>query len=239
MADYVKLPEIPDECSWGTRIRRWPMYDNDKIACCTCASKGHLVLGWTDNVGRRTEPSTQAIVEAYSRISGYDPRARRRDGTNPTDTGAYALDALKDFRTNGIGEHKIELFMQVDKNNLDMVKAAIYLFGGIYCGFSLPKYIESYRPSEVWNIKNIPGQSAPGSWGGHAVSGVMYSSKWRMIGFITWGTVQWINYDFFVKYCDECYVLLSGQDWLKDDGMTPSYLNLAEARQQLARVTAS
>ena len=237
LSDYLKLPEIPQSTNWGATVARWPLYENDTISCCTCATNGHLVLEWTTNTRKPSTPTLAEILAAYSRVSGYDPKAQLRNGTNPTDNGAFALDVLKDFRTHGLGNHKIEMFMQAEKSNIEMVEAAIYLFGGVYCGFLLPKYVEDYKPGQVWKVEKKRGKDAKGSWGGHAVAGVSYDRAKRLFGIITWGKYQPVTYDFFLKYADECFVLLSPDDWTKD-GRTPSNLDLEAARQQLALVTA-
>ena len=75
------------------------------------------------------------------------------------------LAALKYWRKSGFDQHKIKVFATIPHDNREIVKASIYLFGGIYVGLQLPKSIEG---QEIWEVMpgGLIGDNEPWSWGG-------------------------------------------------------------------------
>jgi len=69
-----ELPTPPASVDWSPAVTvPWGMMHNDTVGDCTCAAAGHLIMEWTANVGAETTPSDEAILAAYSAITGYDP----------------------------------------------------------------------------------------------------------------------------------------------------------------------
>ncbi len=203
MAKYVtpEVPAPPPAVDYGKAVKKWPMYDNDKIGDCTCAAVGHMIEAWTAAAQKTVAAiSDAAVLKAYEAVSGYDP------STGKNDNGAVELDVLKYFRNTGFGGHKIGGFVAVEPGSHLHVKQAVDLFGGAYIGVQLPI---SAQGQTLWAVPagGATGQGAPGSWGGHAVNVVEYDVHGLTV--ITWGAPLRMTWAFWDAYCDEAYAVLS------------------------------
>jgi hypothetical protein len=201
-AKYVTttLPPVPKAIDWTGNQKNWGELANDRVGDCTCASAGHMIECWTSNLGQEQLVTNQDVLAAYSAVSGYDP------ATGANDNGAVCLDVLNYWRKQGIGGHKIQVYTKLN-HNLDHIKLAIDLFGGIYAGFSLPI---SAQKEKVWTSTS----GKKGAWGGHAVPLVSFDEK--TVTCITWGKPLQMTWPFVKKYMDESYAIIS-PDWFKDD----------------------
>lgn len=224
-ANYLrrKLPAPALEQHWESGISGWGMMLNDKLGDCTIAGAGHLIKLWSANIGNEIVVPDNDILTAYEAVSGYNPS----NGTN--DNGAYELDVLNYWRKNGIGGQKISAFVSIDTTNFDYVKWAIMLFGGAYVGLALPKSAE-YQ--QTWQVISGP-DAEPGSWGGHCVPLVGYDSQY--VECITWGGIMKMTWEFWLKYGDEAYAILS-PNWLKD-GLDPNLISVDVLTQDLQVVS--
>lgn len=226
MARYLRaLPPNPEERLWYGAVPAWPMFMNDIVGDCTCASLGHAEVCWNANNGSSWRPNDRQILEMYQAISGYDP------DVPGTDSGAQMLDALNHARRFGIGGRKIEAYVAIDHGNIDEFKTAINLFGGVYLGLSLPLSAQNQSEWKV-SLAGTDGKAERGSWGGHAVFAVAYNAAGVWI--VTWAGLQFVTWRWLLAYCDEAYALLSA-DWADADG-APNDLDMAALRADLSAV---
>ena len=225
--DLKALPPIPGKCDWTTKGNPdWGIMQNDAIGDCAFAATGHAVQLWTANAAKEITIPDKAIVKAYSAVTGYTPK------DPSTDQGANMLDVLNYWRKTGIGGHKINVYVQVDPTNAAHVRAAAYLFGGIYTGLALPLSAQSQGGWEVPH-GGAKGKGAPGSWGGHAVwTGTYWSSG---LDCVTWGKLQGMSWQFWAAYCDECYAVLS-LDWAKVGTQSPNGFDWSALQADLQAV---
>jgi hypothetical protein len=223
--DRSKLPTPPDVFDGTTNVHEWPMYKNDTLGDCTCAAAGHMIESWTAAAaGKAVEVTDNDIVEAFNHVKISDPQTGEE--------GAVEIDVLKYWRSTGVGGHKIGAFASVSTHDRDLVRAAAYLFGGLYLGVALPV---TAQQQVTWDFTgSLSGDAAPGSWGGHAVDVVRYSPG--SVTVVTWGALKDMTWDFWDRYVDECYCILS-TDFIAGD-KAPSGFNLAELQADLALVTA-
>jgi hypothetical protein len=168
-----------------------------------------------------------------TRLEGgeYDP------ATGANDNGAYCLDVLNLWRKQGIGGHRIEAYMKIDSANRDQIKAAVHGFGGCYLGVALPEtagrqWADRQHPWTMPLCRICP-SAQPGSWGGHAVPIVAYTSKY--VWCATWGTTQRMSWAFLAHYCDEAYAVLS-KDWAGEDLRAPNGFDYLRLQADLARI---
>jgi len=198
--------------AWSEAVDVWGVFGNNIVGDCTCAALAHAVQCWSANDGHPMTPKTSEVLAAYSKISGYDP-------TRPeTDRGAYMLDACKLMLGDGIGGHTAEAFAEIDPDDPTTLMSGIDLFGVIYCGLRLPL---SAKHESIWADTS----GAAGGWGGHAVCLLNRTPyTWTCI---TWGRVQQMTHQFFDRYCDENYVLVS-PDWTGPDDLSPSLCDTAQ-----------
>jgi hypothetical protein len=223
--DGARLPAPPERLDLAARVAAWPMYANDSRGDCTTAAAAHMVEAWTG--ASRGEPaviSEASVLRAFERIKIVDPFTG--------DEGAFALDVLRMWRGSGIGRHRIGAFARVAAYDQRLVRAAAWLFGGLYVGLALPL---TARTQRVWEwTGTLGGDAKPGSWGGHAVDVVRYDRAGLTV--VTWGRLQRLTWSFWERYCDEAYCALS-TDFV-EHGRAPNGFDLEALRADLALVTA-
>lgn len=229
LADYLRpeaLPAPPAATSWTKKVASWPMMANDRIGDCTCAAAGHCIQEWSTYVGDPSVIPDSAVIQAYAKVSGYNPK------TGAHDVGAAEIQVLNYWRKTGIGQHRIEAYVALEPGNLDHVRDTVFLFGNCYIGLALPVSAQTQR---VWSVPpgGPSGRGARGSWGGHAVPVVAYDSRGLTV--VTWGALKSMTWGFWSTYCDEAYALLSA-DWLKKN-QAPNGFDLAALREDLQQVT--
>jgi len=170
-------------------------------------------------------PTDTQIVQAYSAITGYNPK------TGANDNGAVETDVLNYWRKTGIANHKITAYAGLEPGNHNHVQEAVYLFGGCYIGLALPISAQSQT---IWSVPpgGATGTGAAGSWGGHAVPVVAYNSSGLTV--ITWGALKKMTWGFWDAYCDESYAIIS-PDFLKKN-KAPNGFDLAALQQDLKAI---
>ena len=230
VSKYIKkehLAGVPEKHDWTKKKRTsWGMMDNFNIMDCTCAAAGHMIECWTANSSTEHVIRDKAIVDAYIALSGYDAATKKND------TGVFAIDTLKYWRKNGIGNHKIKAFATIDHRNQDFVMAGIYFFGGIYVGLQLPN---SIKGQDVWEVMpgGLKGNNEPGSFGGHAVTVLAYDSK--HLTCISWGVEKKMTWEFWDTYCDEVYAIIT-EDFFSDK-KSPLGSGMYELEKDLLEIT--
>jgi hypothetical protein len=228
-ANYLEtsiLPSPPVTYSWSAKVKKWGMMKNDTIGDCTIAAAGHLIEEWTADNGKLFTPTDTQIIQAYSAITGYNPK------TGANDNGAVETDVLNYWRKSGIAGHKIFAYAGLEPGNHNHVQDSVYLFGGCYIGLALPVSAQSQN---VWSVPpgGATGQGAPGSWGGHAVPVVAYDNSTLTI--VTWGQLKKMTWGFWDAYCDESYAIIS-PDFLNKN-KAPNGFDLAALTSDLKAIT--
>jgi hypothetical protein len=223
-----ELPPPPPAVDLTTKVKTWPMYDNDTIGDCTCATAGHMIQLWSALTGRMVMPTKDQIVGMYEKVGKYDPDAGSGDD-NPTDKGAVELDVLKWWRNHSLDGYRVQAFAYVKPTENDHVRHTLQLFKGVYLGIALPDTAQA----QVGGLWDVPAsgpylEGAPGSWGGHAVNVVAYDRDTLTV--VTWGALQKMSWRFFNTYCDEAWALLPANWKLR----TPSGFDYLKLRHDLS-----
>ena len=209
LSTYLPIvPVTPDSVNLASRVHQpWGMLANDTVGDCTIAAAAHWIHCATSVAWRETVLTTEQALTAYGKVSPYPAR----------DTGAVELDVLKLWRTGGIGGHYIQAFADTALENEGHVRAALWLFEGLYIGLSLPITADG---QDIWDTVETSSHDAdPGSWGGHAVSVVGYDADGLTV--VTWGALKRMTWEFWRAYCDESHVVLSA-DMLDENGLAVS-----------------
>jgi hypothetical protein len=184
-----------------------------------------MIQGWTANAGTMITPTEKQIVSAYSAVSGY------RAGHPESDQGAVELEVLNYWRKHGIAGRKIAVYASIAPRVRLHVRQAIYLFGGIYVGVSLPI---TAQDQAVWRLNRSAGHASDaGSWGGHAVNIIGYDTGGMTC--VTWGGLKRMTWGFWDAYGDEAYGVVS-PDLLNPAGLSPTGLNMTKLMDDLRGV---
>jgi hypothetical protein len=233
LARYLKiseLPAAPPAVDWSKAVPQYGMLLNDQLGDCVIAGMMHMAMGWQANAAQmHTAPSDAEVVAAYSAISGYNP------ADPSTDQGCNMLDALNYWRNTGltIGGRKSQIvaFAEVDLANATEIKAALWLFGGLFTGFQMP---ESAENAASWIVPScgLHGKGKPGSWGGHCAP-LIAENNGGGFKAITWGELMPTAHNFVCDYCEEAYAVLSTA-WIEKNGDAPSGFDLAALQADLA-----
>jgi hypothetical protein len=211
------LAAAPSSVHYGQKVAKvggtFPMYANDRLGDCTCAAAGHHIEVWTANAQTLRVPSETDVERTYI------------PGTGNADDGRYLNDVLDYWRKTGIGSDRIEAYAEVDVKNLDEVKAALWIFGGLYLGVGLPVTAQQQR---TWSyVASAPASDRePYSWGGHCVNATGYTRTSGMY-LVTWGTLIRMTWGFFKRYVDEAFAIVT-KDWIETSGVSPTGLRLDE-----------
>lgn len=224
LKDYLaNVPPAPRKAYWEYKVPAdlWGMFANDSISDCTCACIAHMIMCATAHTGSLVTPTTSEIVAAYSAITGYVP------GDDSTDNGAAISDVLDYWQKTGIGGHKITAWAKINEQDIDQVKQAIWLFGGVDIGIDVYQSMETqFDARQAWDNpsgKNLGGHSIPiFGYGSDGCTGV------------TWAALQQMGWPAFGKICSEAYAVIT-PDWLSQlSGKSYSGFDVAQLGSDLA-----
>jgi len=221
-----QLPVLPSQVDWSQwGPDHWGAMLNDSLGDCVAAAAGHAIQSWTGNAlgkERAITVSDQAVMDMYSSIGGYVP------GDPSTDRGAYMLDGAKYLRKVGLAGHRAEAFVEVNMEHETMIRAAMWLFGGLYIGATLY--------DDIWNSKvwDAPKPGTPVA-GGHATWLVQLDHDGGTV--VTWGYLQRVTWDWIRTCCDEGYAFASW-DSLTEQGKSVPGFDMDACLADLQKVTA-
>jgi hypothetical protein len=225
-ADRSLLPTPPSTVNWSAKVASFPMFGNDVHSDCTSAAYAHQNQAWGANSGRPVSISLQQVLDFYKVSCGWN-------GDVATDQGGDEISVLNAARKIGLGGYTLDSYVGIERTLAD-VKLCTYLFGGIYIGVELPL---SAQTQEIWDVPpSWASDGLPGSWGGHAVNILDYDEA-DTLTCITWGRRQRMTWDFFAKYVEEAYALVS-PEWFATSGISPVGIDLPGMRLDAERLAA-
>lgn len=216
--------DLPVSVDWSVKapnvVKR--MYLNDQYGDCVMASRAHQVGFQTAaDTGTGIECTDNEVYSAYQSACG-----RGDNGCDMSAVNQYQQSVGLKF--NGV-VHKTDGSVAIDNTNKDIVMSAIYTFGGINVGMSLPNDWYSSADGSDWGITNSQ------IVGGHEVQAYGYDDKGVWIA--TWGgkrRILWAAY-LSTQWIDETYTTLSA-DWYGNDKMSPVGLDATTLKADLALI---
>lgn len=222
-------PETPRVADYLSLVPSWPMYGNDRYGDCVFAMVGHFTQAATRyGEGAEERMTTTQVLNAYSAVTGFDP------ADPDTDRGTVMQDAMTYWRKTGVGGHKIRAFASVNPTNHAELRAAVQIFGAALIGFNFPSFAwDQFDQGRPWDVST----SSLDIEGGHAVHVGAYDADDRMVTLTTWGTTQQMTYDFWDRYVDEVWVVIT-DEWLNAlNGKSPTGLDLYGLGEDFAALT--
>ena len=230
------LPPAPPSVDYTCGITSFGEMLNDNLSDCVIAACGHAEQIWTAVLGDEYTATDAQVEQRYSEWCGYVP------GNPGTDNGCIELDVLNGWRKKGFWKHLLIGYADPDPMNLEHIKQAIYLFGGVFIGVQLPV---SAQTQNVWDVSSGP-DAIPGSWGGHGIFVPKYRTDTDgnlIFTGITWGELIDITQAFWTyndpdngPYLDEAHALI-GWDFVTRKGKTPVGLDIAQMKTDVQLLT--
>ena len=135
----------------------------------------------------------------------------RGNGLQPQKTevrpGDSVRQALKYRQNTGLIDaagkrHKIGAYLALEPGNVDHLLEALYLFGVVGIGMQFPaSAMDQFDAGKPWSV--VAGTQIDG---GHYVP---FVAKRANFDCVTWGRLQQMTAQFYTKYCDEAWAILS------------------------------
>lgn len=198
LGDYLEAQAEPPPAVHRSHYGfAWGMLGNDVVGDCEIAMLLHDINAYRLSAGLAPFPfTTEAAIALYSAIAGYNPADPSTDqGTDPGQAHTY-------WQTIGIplpggGVDKIAATVAIDPADDLHVAVGVYEFVAVDWALAMPLSAQTQR---VWDVvgDGTTGDSAPGSWGGHAVDEVSYDPNHEAIG--TWGGIKLMTKPFRRRY---------------------------------------
>ena len=217
----------PSRIDWTPAVSSWGLYANDTVGDCACAAPANLIRVWTANAGAQRDLPVEAVLAAYTVVSGYTP------DQPASDIGAVISDVLMLWHAagaGGIGGDVLAGFAEVNHDGPFHIQVAVALFGGCLLGLQLPVAAQG---ATSWSTPpDLAGANAPGSWGGHCALVVAYDADGVLL--VTWGGLVRASWGWLACYVDEAWAAISA-DWLRA-GLSPAGFDLAGLQAQLRSI---
>ncbi len=211
----ASLPPPPADCDRTFGHKIWGMLGNERTRCCAYCAVAHHGSAWSlGTVGKPLLISAEQVIAAYAHGTGYDPV------TGAHDNGSYLINVLEEWRTQGFGTNRIAAHAAVDLRDPTNTKEAIYYYGGACCGVQLPQTaMQQTEANLAWTVPYFSS-----ILGGHAITILSYNAT--HLWCVTWGAVQAMTWEFYLKYADEAYAIVNPL-WLDAaSGISPTGLDL-------------
>jgi hypothetical protein len=209
----------------------WGDLDNNQLKDCAIAAAGHAEMLWAAKYKQpAANPTVDQIIDAYSKITGYDPA----DPT--TDKGADLLSVLNYWKKTGIAGQKIGAFAEILPPDIETLRWAIDRLGLAYVGLRLSVATAAPRTGDIKPDFTAPRRwRDPATWQnplyGHCVIYTGYSQdKDAAFTCVSWGTVRKVSEKFHRAYCEEAYAIVAPEQ-VEDGAATanPAVKALKEA----------
>jgi hypothetical protein len=213
-------------------FRSWGELGNKQHQDCAIAAAGHAEMLWAAKYHeQRPYPTTTQILDAYSKITGYDPN----DPT--TDKGADLLSVLKYWKKTGIAGQRIGAFAEILPRDTETLKWAIDALGVAYVGLRLPVATAAPKAGGIADFTAPRQLRRPATWRnplyGHCVIYAGYRPD-QTFRCVSWGKVMTVSEEFHLAYCDEAYAIISpGQ---VHSSVAPANLDAAELDRAVWRL---
>jgi hypothetical protein len=201
-ADILKVvPNHPISEDYLGNLSGWKMLGNDSYGDCVAVAWANSRRFISALLGTENYPTQDQVFQLYkTQNSGF-----------PNDDNGMEIQTMLEYLNTSGGPDgtKLVAFASVDVNNLDEVKAALYIFGGILLGIEVQNAnIDDFNAGKIWDYH--PGQPIEG---GHGVLAGGYAGQVvNDIRFITWADETGMTDAFWQNLVDnpngEAWVLI-------------------------------
>ena len=216
----LPTPKLPID--WAKSFS-FPILGNNIYGDCMIVAAQHGDNTFTANVGSESNFNADATVAWYLKESG---------GDNGLNDGQVISDWLTGLPS--VPAAKIMDSLSIDTTDAELVQQAIWLFGGVHFGLSIPDaWYNNFTTGYVWDAP-----ATADAKNGHGVwwNGVNAQGHYRLE---TWGTYGWIT-PAGVADCNPSGFTVFSLRWFDGKGIAPngySYAQLADYWKQMGGKT--
>ncbi len=201
-----RTPTHPTTADNLGHVAAWELGGNDQFGTCGPTSVANVRRQVVTYLAFGAPfPSLNDVFDLYRRSGNprFDP-ALAPDDPRQDDNGVDMQTMLEALLAGGIGGHKPLAFAQVDHSNIDELRAAIDIFGGLLYGVTLEMAQRTQTDTGLWDYRASP------EWGGHAILAGRYTSSPRGedIAVVTWAAVVGTTDAFEQRQLDEAWVVI-------------------------------
>jgi len=178
------VPAYPQNADYLAKLSGWQMLGNDAVGDCNAVTWANMRRLVTATLTTEYYPTQAQVWQFYqTQNPDFDPNgssATNGPGSN-ADQGMDVQTGLEYLHANGGPDGvKAVAFAKVDHTNLDEVKAALAIFGGLWLGIQvLDANQQQFAQGQPWT--DVAGSPIDG---GHAILGGGYDIA--DVKFITW-----------------------------------------------------
>ena len=190
---------------------------------CVFAGGDHETMLWTLEGGNPASFTGANAISDYSAVTGYNP-------DNPdSDQGTDVRVALKYRQNTGLidaagNRHKIGIYLALEPGNTDHLLEALFLFGSVGIGIQFPdSAMDQFGSGKPWSV--VHGAKIEG---GHYVP--LVAERGNLVC-VTWGRIQQLTLQFYMRYCDEAWAILSPE--MLNADKSPEGFDLAQLQADL------
>lgn len=207
------LPAHPLVDDNFSKVSEWGLYANNRFGTCGPTSlANHYRLVTAYLTGAQRNVSDADVFDLYRRSGNpnFDPN------TGADDNGVEMSTMLSAAVGGGLGGVKPLAFAQVDASNIEEMRAAIAIFGGILWGSDL----QAAQETQFENHQDWDYVRGAADWGGHATLSGKYldspNDRLDRMTTITWATQKDCTNAFINHSVQEAWVVV----WPENVGTT-------------------
>jgi hypothetical protein len=198
-----QVPEHPAAADHFAKVTDWGLWGNDEWGVCGPVSFFNLrKLITAYATGEEAQPTQDDVFRLYKLVNpDFDP------DTGAGDRGVDMQSMLEAALKHEVCGPGVMLgFAKVNAANLDEVRAATSIFGGVLHGVNLMAAQQTQTDNGLWDYDRS------GEWGGHAVLSGRYTDPAGTapdrIGVVTWAEVVDCTDAFEAHQLEECWVVI-------------------------------
>lgn len=201
----TEIPPHPDREDYLATLSAWQMLGNDTAGDCVAVTWANFRRLVTAVLTTETYPTLDQVWAIYrTQNPGFDP-AGSADGNGPGSEHDQGMDiqTLLEYlvKSGGPDGVKAVAFAKVDYTNLDELKAALAIFGGVWTGITVTDTNEQeFADGEEWDYAGWAREL-----GGHSVLTGGYNPDPT---FITWAAETAFTEAFITHQVEETWIVI-------------------------------
>jgi hypothetical protein len=202
--DKNKLPTPPAVFGHYKNVQEWGVFKNDEYGDCVWAGAAHETMMWGSEVSKRVTFTDKNVLSDYTAVTGFNPNDLNTDGGTDMEMAASYRRKTGVLDANG-HRHKIDSYIALKKGSISDLMLSTYLFGATGVGIMFPdSAMKQFDAGKIWSI--VPGEPEPTD--GHYIPVVGRNSAGNILC-VTWGRLQAMTPEFYMKYNDESIAYVS------------------------------